>query len=93
MAKVEKHWYDWTISNRMWRMLRPMIKIIQDEAYGVDEFNYSIADCYAKKCLSMWLTHTQYIKMDIALKAMADELEALEEEVVENTMDIIEQNR
>ena len=49
MAKVEKHWYDWTISDSMWRMVRPMIKILQDEAYGVDEFNYSIADCYSGK--------------------------------------------
>ena len=84
MAKVEKHWYDWTISDSMWRMVRPMIKILQDEAYGVDEFNYSIADCYSKKCLSMWLTHTQYIKMDIALRAIGDELDGIENYYLEN---------
>ena len=81
---IEKKWYDWTISKQMWDMVRPFIKIIQDEAFGTGEFIYSISDCYSRKCLSMYLTRTQYIKMDIALRRVGDELDALSEVCYKN---------
>lgn len=80
---VEKNWYSWTLSTRMWAIVRPFIKILREEAFGTDAFDYNISECYSKRVLSMWLTHTEYIKMDIALRRVGDELDAMEYELKE----------
>ena len=77
---VSKEWYNWTISKQMWKMVRPFIKLLQDEYYGLG-YEYSISECYEKLCLSMKLTRPEFIKMDIALRNVADELESFEYEL------------
>ena len=76
---MEKNWYNWTISKAMWKMVRPFIKLLQDESDFGNGYDYHISECYEKLCLSMYLTHTEFIKMDIALRNVADALEEFEE--------------
>lgn len=85
---AEKNWYTWNITTRMWAIVRPFIKILQDEAFGTDRFEYNISECGSRRVLAMWLTHTEYIKMDIALRRVGDELDAMEYELKDRVFDV-----
>lgn len=72
----ERNWYNWRVSSTFWNLVRPMIKMAQENGKDIG-FQYQVSECYDKLDLAMFLTKMEYIKMDSALRSIGSILDEL----------------